>query len=359
MNLERSAALAGSPGADLRDRIEARVNQGLLGHWYVIAKSADVAPEGILAVKVLGRDLVLWRSADGELHCVEDRCPHRGARLSHGSVSDKGISCRYHGVTVTGAGVIAEVPALGKCALQGRAAVQSYALREISDGVFAYFPSADHPQPRDFPPPAEITRDAAFLCTGVWECNYRYALDNLADPMHGIYLHADSFTLAYGARQDTVEVEQTPHGFIVRRVAQQGVNFDWVEIVAQPPLFHARVVIPYPKAGGPGPPMTVICFVTPIDESSCRIFFWRTRKVDGLARETWRFLFRTTFEARHWTVLEQDRQMLAAIHPDARTREMLYQHDAGVVRLRRYLAQEARRQVEAEEQATARAEVTS
>jgi hypothetical protein len=114
-------------------------------------------------------------------------------------------------------------------------------------------------------------------------------------------------------------------------------------------VLHARVVIPYPKAGGPGPAMTVICFVTPIEEHSCRIFFWRTRKVQGLAAETWRFLFRTTFEARHWTVLEQDREMLAALHEDARGRELLYQHDLGVVHLRRYLEKEARRQIQAEQ----------
>ena len=41
--------------------------------------------------------------------------------------------------------------------------------------------------------------------------------------------------------------------------------------------------------------------------------------------------------------------MLGAMHPDARDRELLYQHDAGVVRMRRYLAQEARRQIETED----------
>lgn len=353
MNVERSAAPASSGWPDAKDRVEARVNQGLLGHWYVIAKSADIAVGGVLGLKALGQSLVLWRDPAGELHCLEDRCPHRGARLSHGSVREGGISCRYHGVTVDGSGTIAEVPALGKCGLEGRAAVKSYPVRELSDGVFAYFPSVEHPAPRDFEPPIEITRDPAFLCTALWPCNYRYAVENLADPMHGIYLHADSFTLAFGARQDTVNLEPTAQGFIVRRVQQQGINFDWVEIIAQPPLLHARVVIPYPSAGGPGPPMTVICFVTPVDERSCRIFFWRTRKVEGIARESWRFLFRATFEARHWIVLEQDREMLDAMHPDARNRELLYQHDAGVVRMRRYLDQEARRQIEAEEPAGA------
>ena len=353
MNVERSAAPASSGWPDVKDRVEARVNQGLLGHWYVIAKAADIPAGAPLAVQALGQSLVLWRDAGGALRCLEDRCPHRGARLSHGDVREAGISCRYHGVTVDGRGTIVEVPALGKCGLEGRAAVKSFPVREVNDGVFAYFPSVEHPTPRDFEPPVELTRDAAFLCTALWSCNYRYAVENLADPMHGIYLHADTFTLAHGARQDTVNLEPTAQGFIVSRVQQQGVNFDWVEIIAQPPILHARVVIPYPKACGPGPPMTVICFVTPIDESSCRIFFWRTRQVEGIARESWRFLFRTTLEARHWTVLEQDREMLGAMHPDARDRELLYQHDAGVVRMRRYLAQEARRQIEAEDRAGA------
>jgi phenylpropionate dioxygenase-like ring-hydroxylating dioxygenase large terminal subunit len=353
MNVEGKAAPASSRWPGVKDRVEARVNQGLLGHWYVIAKSADIAPGAVLAVEALGQSLVLWRDTGGQLHCLEDRCPHRGARLSHGSVREAGIACRYHGVTVDGSGTIAEVPALGKCGLEGRAAVKSFPVREVSDGVFAYFPSLEYPEPREFEAPVEITRDPAFLCTSLWSCNYRYAVENLADPMHGIFLHADSFTLAHGERQDTVNLEQTAQGFIVSRVQQQGVNFDWVEIVAQPPILHARVIIPYPTAGGPGPPMTVICFVTPIDERSCRIFFWRTRKLEGTAREAWRFLFRTTFEARHWTVLEQDREMLAAMPPDARDRELLYQHDAGVARMRRYLTQEAHRQIEAEDRAGA------
>ena len=42
-------------------------------------------------------------------------------------------------------------------------------------------------------------------------------------------------------------------------------------------------------------------------------------------------------EARHWTVLEQDRVMMEAMEPDANQREHLYEHDAGLVRLRRHL----------------------
>jgi phenylpropionate dioxygenase-like ring-hydroxylating dioxygenase large terminal subunit len=93
--------------------------------------------------------------------------------------------------------------------------------------------------------------------------------------------------------------------------------------------------------------------VTPVDEHSTRIFFWRNRQVTGLEREAWRFLFRAFFEARHWEVLEQDREMLEGIPEGAERRELLYQHDAGVVRLRRILRQRARAQVEAEVKAQA------
>lgn len=341
---------------NLDERIEARVNQGLLGRWYVVAKSTDIPPGVPVAVKALGRELVLWRS-DSELHCVEDRCPHRGARLSCGRVVGPNLSCRYHGVLVDGAGTIVAVPALGKSGLEGRKAIRGYAVQEAYDGVFVYFPSAAHPEPRALALPGELTdpESTSFLCTAPWDCNYRYIVENIADPMHGIYLHGDTFTLAYGAKTDKIEVETTEVGFIVQRAGQRHVNFDWVELVTNTSFLHARVIIPYPPSGGPGGPMLVVPSVTPIDELHSRIFFWRTRRVQGVEREMWRFMFRAAFEARHWEVLEQDREMLASLPDDARDHELLYQHDGGVVRMRRFLEQQAREQVELEEVAAERA----
>ena len=101
--------------------------------------------------------------------------------------------------------------------------------------------------------------------------------------------------------------------------------------------------------------MFVIACVTPVDESNCQIYFWRARQVSATAREAWRFLFRAHLEVRHWHVLEQDRRMMASIHPDARSRELLYQNDLGVVSLRRILARKAREFVECEEAQASRA----
>ena len=63
------------------------VNRGLLDQWYAVAKSVQVKPGKPQAVKALGRNLVLWRDGGGSLKCLEDYCPHRGARFSRGEVS--------------------------------------------------------------------------------------------------------------------------------------------------------------------------------------------------------------------------------------------------------------------------------
>jgi len=342
---------------DLDQRAESLLDRGLPGRWYVVAKSGDLPRGAVRAVKALGRELVVWRGEDGQVRCLEDRCPHRGARISLGGVTGSDLACHYHGVTLDGEGRIVRVPAIGKCGLEGRKTNESYAVTEAADGIFVWFPAPGQVEPAPLALPHELTSMewAHFLTTSPWNCNYRYVLDNLVDPMHGIYLHNDTFTLSRGMREDKVQIQSTSQGFIVERVAQQGVNVDWAEVAIETSFTWSRVLIPYPPAGGPGGPMFVIACVTPVDESNCQIFFWRTRQVSATAREAWRFLFRAHLEVRHWYVLEQDRRMMASIHPDARSRELLYQNDLGVVSLRRMLARKAREFVECEEAQASRA----
>jgi phenylpropionate dioxygenase-like ring-hydroxylating dioxygenase large terminal subunit len=336
---------------EMRERIEKRINEGLLGRWYVAAKTVQVKANAPFGTEVLGQKVVLWRDKAGKVHALEDYCPHRGAPLSRGEVHEGNIACRYHGVTLDGTGTILRVPAMPDCPMEGRRVLTSYATAEAADAVFIYMASAEQPKAPPLVMPPEFTSDewTGFLCSSAWDCNYRYALDNLADPMHGCYLHANSFTLAFGAKQDLMKLERHDEGFVVSRVSQTGENFDWTDMVVRSDTAYCRLDIPYPPAGGPGGPFRIIGFTTPVNERSCRVYFWRLRKVQGTAREAWRFLYRSTFENRHWNVLEQDREMLENMPDDARKREMLYQHDVGVSRIRVLMKQAAREQLEAED----------
>lgn len=64
-----------------------------------------------MPVTVDGVDLALWRSASGRIAVWDDRCPHRGMRLSHGFVRDEALSCIYHGWSYAQSGQCQRIPA--------------------------------------------------------------------------------------------------------------------------------------------------------------------------------------------------------------------------------------------------------
>ena len=101
------------------------LDKGLRGLWYPVLASWEVqsAPVGITR---LGEQIVVWRNKDGQVQALEDRCPHRGARLSMGWNLGDRIACWYHGVEVAGNGEVKDVPAVDKCPLVGQQCVRSY-----------------------------------------------------------------------------------------------------------------------------------------------------------------------------------------------------------------------------------------
>jgi phenylpropionate dioxygenase-like ring-hydroxylating dioxygenase large terminal subunit len=337
-----------TPEAGGRAALEELVaNEGFRGHWHPLTASRNVS-ETPVPLDRMGERIVLWRDAAGAIHAQEDRCPHRGARLSQGRVRENAIVCPYHGISIDGDGRIVSVPALPGCPIEGRLAVRTYAVQEIAGAVFAYFPTPAGEPPIPLGPPPEFTDPAwsYFLCETTWKTNYRYAIENVIDPMHGPYLHGDSHTMSYGIKDDIMEISDTPDGFRVSRKLQKDVAFDWTEYGETGALWM-RLDIPYPVANGPGGPFRILGFATPIDASTSQIFFWRLRNVSGWERALWRFLFRERLEARHYAVLEQDRAVLEGMADDAREHEILYQHDLGITRLRRRFKAIAREQIEA------------
>jgi phenylpropionate dioxygenase-like ring-hydroxylating dioxygenase large terminal subunit len=326
---------------------ETLLDTGLRNLWYPVLPSWRLqdAPLGITR---LGENLVVWRGKDGAVHALEDRCPHRGARLSLGWNLGERVACWYHGVEVDGEGVVAAVPAIEKSPLVGKCAVKRYPALEAHGAIFVYFGDALHrePPPLEFPEQLASAEWSSFLCTAVWDCNYRYAIENVMDPMHGTYLHAQSHSMAEGDRTAEFSVRKSNTGFIFEKTNQKGLNFDWVEW-GESGAQWMRLSIPYQKKFGPGGPFFIIGYATPHDANRTQVFFWRCRYVQGWQRDVWRFLYRNRLEGLHWAVLEQDHEILENMAPEARSREALYSHDAGMVRVRRLLEQRAREQAAA------------
>jgi len=326
--------------------VEQLLTYGLRNTWYAACPSRFVTKQPI-SLRRFGKKIALWRDNDGQVHALEDHCPHRGAPLSQGVNLGNRIACPYHGVEVNSDGTVAKVPGSPGCKLEGSRATLSFHVREKHDVIFLYASDKNLDSAPDFTFPEELDSPeySHFLCYNEWKCDWRYALDNVMDPMHGTYLHKQSHSMSEGDNKATFQIRDTDTGFIFEKVGQRSVNFDWSEF-GSTGLNWLRLEIPYPKTGGPGGNFAIIGCVTPINKDLCAVLFWRCRKVEGWLRDTWRFLYRNRLEARHWAVLEQDRVMLEQMEFEANEREGLYQHDIGLVRLRRLLRRLAEEQVE-------------
>lgn len=65
--------------------------------WFPVALSTDLPPGGVMRAVVEGADLAIWRGHSGRVHAWDNRCPHRGMRLSFGFVRGDRLACLYHG----------------------------------------------------------------------------------------------------------------------------------------------------------------------------------------------------------------------------------------------------------------------
>ena len=65
--------------------------------WFPIGRADDAPPRHVFQAKLLGRELAVWRADDGWLNVWENRCLHRGVRLSIGLNEGSELKCMYHG----------------------------------------------------------------------------------------------------------------------------------------------------------------------------------------------------------------------------------------------------------------------
>jgi phenylpropionate dioxygenase-like ring-hydroxylating dioxygenase large terminal subunit len=79
--------------------------------WVPIALSRDVPLGTTRAVILEGKERVVWRAEDGGVQVWEDRCPHRGMRLSLGFVRGSALNCLYHGWTYETGARCVRIPA--------------------------------------------------------------------------------------------------------------------------------------------------------------------------------------------------------------------------------------------------------
>ncbi|WP_393939880.1 Rieske 2Fe-2S domain-containing protein [Piscinibacter sakaiensis] len=160
----------------------------------------------------------LWRAADGRLQAADDRCPHRGTRLSLGRVVDGALECPYHGWQFGDGGRCVRIPAapgfeppaghgLGSHAVQERHGLVWLRVGAAGEGAVAELPSFEA---------EDDARLRKLLCGP-----YRVAtsapriVENFLDLAHFGFVHEGWLGDRAHTEVDDHGIEPTPQGFAV------------------------------------------------------------------------------------------------------------------------------------------------
>jgi phenylpropionate dioxygenase-like ring-hydroxylating dioxygenase large terminal subunit len=102
-----------SPPIDLEAEADLSRCGALRDFWYVTCLSTELNENRPLSRTLFGVRLVLFRDAHGQPVALRDRCLHRQACLSGGTVCAGNIRCPYHGWAYDPEGHCVHIPSLG------------------------------------------------------------------------------------------------------------------------------------------------------------------------------------------------------------------------------------------------------
>lgn len=158
-------------------------------YWWPVAPSAQLELESVIGVRLLGEDLALFRTENGRLGLVSERCAHRGASLVYGIPEEDGLRCCYHGWRYDATGQCNDQPGEPvDSTYKERVCISGYPVQELGGLIFAYL----GPKPAPLLPRWDLlVRDDLRREIGVTKLsiNWLQAAENTMDPIHLEFLH--------------------------------------------------------------------------------------------------------------------------------------------------------------------------
>lgn len=159
--------------------------------WYVAAWDQEVTP-GLLARTILGEPIVLFRTSDGAVAALEDRCCHRNAPLSAGRLRGDELECGYHGFRYNQDGVCVAVPS--QQSIPPDARVRSYPVVERHHWIWVWMGEPARAD-ESLIPDLFWHDDPGWKPIGDYfhvHCHYQSMIDIQLDQTHSRYVHADT-----------------------------------------------------------------------------------------------------------------------------------------------------------------------
>jgi nitrite reductase/ring-hydroxylating ferredoxin subunit len=170
----------------------------LMRQYWVPAALSSELPESDgppLRVRLLGEDLIGFRTSSGAVGLIRNSCPHRGASLFYGRNEDEGLRCVYHGWKFDVAGRCVDMPSEPpESTFRDKVRATAYPCVERGGLIWAYL------GPRATPPPLPALEPTMAPDCSIQiyqrECNWMQALEGDIDTCHTVFLHLGSVDAA-------------------------------------------------------------------------------------------------------------------------------------------------------------------
>jgi len=202
--------------------------------WYAAAWDHELIDGKLLARTILEKPVLLYKGDSGRAVALDNRCCHRGAKLSNGRLEGDDVRCMYHGLKFDPTGKCIQIP--GQDNIPKNLGVRSYPVVERQHLIWIWMGEAAKADP-------SLITDIPYLVDPAWRgmpgymhynANYLLIVDNLSDFAHLAFVHTKTLggSEEYAFESKPLAIERLEDGFRVER---------W-HMNADVPPFHGKVV---------------------------------------------------------------------------------------------------------------------
>jgi carbazole 1,9a-dioxygenase len=172
---------------------------GLRDYWYPVELGRNLREGEQRVVTPLGEEILLLRR-DGRIHAIENRCCHRGARLSEKPLclSPDTITCWVHTFTYSlEDGSIRTILNMPDSKLVGRPGIKVYPVEEVKGLIFVFIGDIEPPPLADDVPPGFLDDDTAVYVAeiDIVQSNWRIGCEGSFDPAHHFIHNWSTFAI--------------------------------------------------------------------------------------------------------------------------------------------------------------------
>lgn len=261
--------------------------------WHPVATVAELHEAGgVMAARLLGRDLVVARLGPATVAAMVDRCPHRSTRLSVGCVDRGALRCAYHGWRWGADGKCVEIPSAAGLPIPERFRQESFETTVEHELVWV----RPKPGAPTVVPPMPAAADSTMRVAGgepyTWPTGAARRVENFVDLAHFAWVHDGTL----GDRGEPVP----PDVAVGREAGELRFSF------APPPMAGQQetalvgpssyrmpmpltVDIEFAIAGHPGVRRHLWMTAAPVEPGMCRTY-WTVGRNDGHDRPDEEFL---------------------------------------------------------------------